>query len=71
MSKNKPITVLELSEKITRSYGFFILVNEGKQVSVITDHERSLSMISDYLIAHPDILEGVLKQIAINNASLN
>lgn len=71
MSKNKPITVLELSEKITKSYGFFILVNEGKQVSVIIDHERSLSMITNYLIAHPDIMDGVLKQIAINNASLN
>lgn len=71
MSKNKPITVLELSEKITKSYGFFILVNEGKQVSIIIDHERSLSMITNYLIAHPDIMDGVLKQIAINNASLN
>jgi hypothetical protein len=65
MSDKNPVTVAELSQKIVRSYGFFCLVNEGKKISVITDNERSMDMIVDY------ILEGILQKIASQNASLN
>jgi membrane-bound lytic murein transglycosylase len=71
MSEKNPVTVAELSEKIVRSYGFFCLVNEGKKISVITDHERSMDMIVDYLMAHPHVIEEVLQKIASYNASLN
>jgi|688.fasta_scaffold02526_42 hypothetical protein len=71
MSDKNPVTVAELSQKIVRSYGFFCLVNEGKKISVITDNERSMDMIVDYLVAHPYILEGILQKIASQNASLN
>ena len=71
MSDNKPITVLELSEKITRSYGFFILIDEGNKSSVIVDSQKSLCLLSDYLVAHPDILEEILQRIASYKASLN
>jgi membrane-bound lytic murein transglycosylase len=46
-------------------------VNEGKKISVITDHERSMDMIVDYLMAHPHVIEEVLQKIASYNASLN
>jgi hypothetical protein len=71
MSKLNQVSVVELSEKIIRSYGFFCLINEGKKVSVIVDDDRSLSMIRDYLMAHPELLEKILQDIQSYNASLN
>jgi C4-type Zn-finger protein len=71
MSKLNQVSVVELSEKIIRSYGFFCLINEGKKVSVIVEDDRSLSMIRDYLMAHPELLEKILQDIQSYNASLN
>lgn len=71
MSKSNPVNVAELGEKIKRSYGFFCLIDEGKKVSVIVDNERSIKLLTDYLVAHPSLLEKILQDIQSHNPSLN
>ena len=71
MSNSNGVSISEISEKITKSYGFFCLIDEGKKVSVVVDNERSIKMIGDYLIAHPELLDKIIAQIKSYKASLN
>jgi hypothetical protein len=71
MEKKNGVTLLDMCDKIQKSYGFFILINEGKKISVIVDTPRSLDMIADYLCSHPEICQQVIDRINEYKANLN
>lgn len=71
MNTYKNVTISQLTQKITKSYGFFILINEGKNISVVIDNEKSIDLLANYLISHPILLQKIINKLEINNSDLN
>lgn len=71
MDNKTKVTIMDMTDRLMKSYGFFCLINEGKQISVIVDDQTSVSMLTDYLVAHPHIFSQVLAHIEDSRAKLN
>lgn len=51
------LTINETIEKMRNSYGFVVLLNTGKTISVVVDDPSSMNILAAFLKKYPQIQE--------------